>query len=65
MFIRNIKICIESKIHVKVPPQQVLISNNNDKKLNSIDEIRVLFVGSDFNRKGGAETVIALNNVVK
>ncbi|HHQ6628632.1 TPA: glycosyltransferase family 4 protein [Serratia fonticola] len=56
---------IENKIHVVAPPQKILISNNSKKKLNETDEIRVLFVGGDFYRKGGAETVIALNNIVR
>ena len=56
---------IENKIHVVAPPQKILISNNSKKELNETDEIRVLFVGGDFYRKGGAETVIALNNIVR
>ena len=55
---------IENKLTVLYPPQQVLLEEENiEQKYAKIDEIRILFVGSQIKRKGGIELLYALNSL--
>lgn len=46
------------------PPQQLLVAAVTDKPVDS-DRVKLIFVGRDFYRKGGAEIVLAVSELVE
>lgn len=55
---------VMKKIDVVHPPQKLLMDVNSDQLIN-LEEIKFLFVGRDFIRKGGLDTVIAMQSLRK
>ncbi|ELY1860944.1 glycosyltransferase family 4 protein [Serratia marcescens] len=55
---------IKSKMRIVHPPQQLLVAAVTDKPVDS-DRIKLIFVGRDFYRKGGAEIVLAISELVE
>lgn len=52
------------KIDVVHPPQELIVPVDSEQRINET-QINLLFVGRDFVRKGGLDTVIALKNLRK
>lgn len=55
---------IKSKMRIVHPPQQLLVAAVTDKPVDS-DRVKLIFVGRDFYRKGGAEIVLAVSELVE
>lgn len=55
---------VMKKIDVVHPPQKLLVDVNSDQLIDT-EKIELLFVGRDFIRKGGLDTVIALQRLRK
>lgn len=57
---------ILSKLITLYPPQKLFFSNIEEKKIDFNSEIlQFIYIGSDFYRKGGRETLLALNTIRK
>lgn len=55
---------VKSKMRIVHPPQQLLVSSIADKPAGS-DKVKLIFVGRDFYRKGGAEIVLAVSELIE
>ncbi|MEL5373352.1 glycosyltransferase [Serratia marcescens] len=55
---------IKSKIRIVHPPQQLRVSSIADKPADS-GKVKLIFVGRDFYRKGGAEIVLAVSELIE
>jgi glycosyltransferase involved in cell wall biosynthesis len=54
---------IEEKLVVMLPPQEILVSQYSDKHVDLHKQIKFMFVGNEFFRKGGAEIIDTLNTL--
>ncbi len=54
-----------SKIKVLHPPQELLITDVNQKQFNFDDKLRFMFVGAGFFRKGGREILTVFEKLVR
>jgi len=48
---------IERKLVVMLPPQDLLVSQFSDKRIDLVGRIKFMFVGNEFYRKGGREII--------
>lgn len=55
---------IKRKMRIVHPPQQLLVTSIADKPTDS-GPLKLIFVGRDFYRKGGAEIVLAVNELIE